>query len=223
MHAPLNILFEFSKIEKLSPWNINIAYLLRSFLYEMNRDGKMDFRASGVALDSSALIYLMKSKMLLSLQEPPAAPKVMGDFVPPPLFLPLRHQLTSTTFEQLRQVLMEVIEGEKMLRLGRVVPRQTIFPPVSDLMPQFDPFIAELELHMDKLYVQLIDRVKGAGLVDFSIFTKAMSRAEVIRIFIYLLFLAQNGKVTLWENEETEELYIAVKKINIGNTENTAV
>ncbi len=59
--------------------------------------------------------------------------------------------------------------------------------------------------------------------MDFSIFTKAMSRAEVIRIFIYLLFLAQNGKVTLWENEETEELYIAVKKIKIGNTENTAV
>jgi hypothetical protein len=28
----------------------------------MERMGKVDFRASGVALDSSALIYLMKSK-----------------------------------------------------------------------------------------------------------------------------------------------------------------
>ncbi len=120
MHAPLNILFELSKIERLSPWNINIAYLLRSFLYEMNRNGKMDFRASGVALDSSALIYLMKSKMLLSLQEPPAAPKVMGDFVPPPLFLPLRHQLTSTTFEQLRQVLMEVMKEKECFVLAEL-------------------------------------------------------------------------------------------------------
>jgi len=55
----------------------------------MERNGKVDFRASGVALDSSALIYLMKSKLLLTLQEPPDLPKPPGDFVPPPLFLPL--------------------------------------------------------------------------------------------------------------------------------------
>jgi chromatin segregation and condensation protein Rec8/ScpA/Scc1 (kleisin family) len=31
-----------------------------------------------------------------------------------------------------------------------------------------------------------------------------------------LLFLAQNGKVNLWQNEETEELYIAVGKLNLA-------
>jgi chromatin segregation and condensation protein Rec8/ScpA/Scc1 (kleisin family) len=91
MRPPWNILFDISKLEKLTPWNVNISYLLNSFLSEMERNGKVDFRASGVALDSSALIYLMKSKLLLTLQEPPAPPKPPGDFVPPPLFLPLRH------------------------------------------------------------------------------------------------------------------------------------
>ena len=95
LRPPWNILFELSKLEKLTPWNINIAYLLGSFLHEMERDGKVDFRASGVALDSSALIYLMKSKLLLTLQEPPATPKAVGDFVPPPLFLPLRQRTSS--------------------------------------------------------------------------------------------------------------------------------
>src|SRR3990170_8942081 len=95
LRPPWNILFELNKLEKLTPWNVNIAYLLRSFLSEMERTGKVDFRASGVALDSSALIYLMKSKLLLTLQEPPAPPKAPGDFVPPPLFLPLRHELTT--------------------------------------------------------------------------------------------------------------------------------
>lgn len=222
MHAPLNILFELSKLEKLAPWNVNIAYLLRSFLSEMNHDGKMDFRASGVALDSSALIYLMKSKILLTLQEPPATPKVIGDFVPPPLFLPLRREFTSTTIEHLREVLQEVIDGEKMLRLGRVVAPPIVFPPFSDLMPQFDIFLAELEQQMEKLYAKLSERVKGAGIVDFSKFTKGMTRPEVIRVFIYLLFLAQNGKVTLWQNEETAELYIAVKNINFGNIEKSS-
>jgi len=71
LRPPWNILFELSKLEKLTPWNVNISYLLTSFLSEMERTGKVDFRASGVALDSSALIYLMKSKLLLILQEPP--------------------------------------------------------------------------------------------------------------------------------------------------------
>ena len=87
MRPPWNILFEFRKLEKLTPWNINIAYLLTSFLEEMKKTGQVDFRASGVALDSSALIYLMKSKLLLKLQEPPPPPKPPKDFLPPPLFL----------------------------------------------------------------------------------------------------------------------------------------
>src|SRR5208283_732855 len=119
LRPPLNILFELNKLEKLTPWNVNISYLLRSFLSEMERTDNVDFRASGVALDSSALIYLMKSKLLLTLQEPPAAlpPKGPGDFVPPPLFLPLRHELTSTTIQHLLEVLDDVLKGEKLLSL----------------------------------------------------------------------------------------------------------
>jgi chromatin segregation and condensation protein Rec8/ScpA/Scc1 (kleisin family) len=41
-------------------------------------------------------------------------------------------------------------------------------------------------------------------------------------MFIYLLFLAQDGIVSLWQNEETEELYIAVGKLNVGKAERPA-
>ncbi len=117
--------------------------------------GKVDFRASGVALDSSALIYLMKSKLLLTLQEPPAPPKGPTDFVPPPLFLPLRHELTSTTIKHLLEVLDDVLKGEKLAHFDRVVA-QPVLPEVSDLVPQFDQFLAELELQMDKLYALVV-------------------------------------------------------------------
>jgi len=88
-------------------------------------------------------------------------------------------------------------------------------------MPQFDKFIAELELQIDKLYAILCEKVKGAGIIDFSTLSKDATRIEALRMFIYLLFLAQDGKVSLWQNEETEELYIAVGKLNIGKAEGT--
>jgi len=220
LRPPWNILFEISKLEKLTPWNVNIAYLLRSFLTEMERTENVDFRASGVALDSSALIYLMKSKLLLTLQEPPTLPtKGPTDFVPPPLFLPLRHELTSTTIQHLLEVLDDVLKGEKLLHLHHVVEQHPVLPSVTDLLPQFDRFIAELELQVDQLYAILVEKVKGSGIIDFSTLTKDATRIEALRMFIYLLFLAQDGMVSLWQNEETEELYIAVGKLNVGKVE----
>jgi segregation and condensation protein A len=189
----------------------------------MEKNGNVDFRASGVALDSSALIYLMKSKLLLTLQEPPAAPlKLPTDFVPPPLFLPLRHELTSTTIHHLLEVLDEVLKGEKLLNLDHVVAQQPVLPSVTDLLPQFDQFIAELELQVDQLYEMLKEKVHGQGIIDFTTLSKGASRIEALRMFIYLLFLAQDGKVSLWQNEETEELYIAVGKVSVGNTQKSS-
>ena len=215
LRPPWNILFELNKFDKLTPWNVNIAYLLRSFLSEMEQTGKVDFRASGVALDSSALIYLMKSKLLLTLEEPPSPPKAPSDFVPPPLFLPLRHELTSTTIQNLLEVLDDVLKGEKLYRLDKVVA-QPVLPAVSDILPQFDIFLAELELQMDRLYELLCEKVKGAGIIEFSALIKGLSRIEAVRTFILLLFLAQDVKVSLWQDEETEELYIAVGNLNIA-------
>ena len=223
LRPPWNILFEISKLEKLTPWNVNIAYLLRSFLTEMEKTQNVDFRASGVALDSSALIYLMKSKLLLSLQDPPVVPpKLPTDFVPPPLFLPLRHELTSTTIQHLLEVLDDVLKGEKLLRLDHVIQQHPILPAVSDLMPQFDRFIAELQTQVDQLYSILCEKVKGSGIIDFTTLSKGATRIEALRMFIYLLFLAQDGLVSLWQNEETEELYIAVGKLNVGKVESTS-
>lgn len=215
LRPPINILFDINRLEKLTPWSVNISFLLRQFLSEMERLGKVDFRASGVALDSSALIYLMKSKLLLTLQEPPALPKVPTDFVPPPLFLPLRHELTSTTIQHLLEVLDEVLKGEKLPNLDRVVA-QPVLPQASDLMPQFDKFMAELESQMDRLYAHLIDVVKGAGIIQFSNLVRGFERIETVRTFILLLFLAQDGLVTLWQDEETEEIYITVGNLKIG-------
>ena len=217
LRPPWNILFELSKLEKLTPWNVNISYLLTSFLSEMERTGKVDFRASGVALDSSALIYLMKSKLLLVLQEPPAPPKAPPDFVPPPLFLPLRHELTSTTIRHLLEVLDEVLKGEKLPRMDAVVA-QPVLPAVSDILPQLDIFLMEVELQMEKLYALLCEKVKGAGIIEFSTLIKGIARIEAVRTFILLLFLAQDRRISLWQNEETEEVYIAVGNlIDAGN------
>jgi len=215
LRPPWNILFEFHKLERLTPWNINIAYLLTSFLEEMEKTKQIDFRASGVALDSSALIYLMKSKLVLKLEEPPPPPKPPQDFLPPPLFLPLRHELTSTTIRHLLEVLDEVLKGEKLVPLEKAVTGP-ILPTPSEILPQLDTYLMEIELQMEKLYASLVERVKGTGIIEFSTLIRGVGRLEAISTFIILLFLAQDGRVNLWQDEEAEEIYITVGDLNLA-------
>ncbi|MDH5450011.1 MAG: hypothetical protein OEX77_03770 [Candidatus Bathyarchaeota archaeon] len=207
---PLNVLFELHKLRRIVPWDINISFLLTSFLNEMEQRGEIDFRASGVALDSSATIYLMKSKLLLKLEEPPPPPKSPPDFLPPPLFLPLRYELTSTTIQHLLDVLDEVLKGE---RLFKSVPKHEQFLlPLSEIIPSVDLYLVEIEERMSSLYERLLHFAQEEKLIVFSSVVAGLERLEAIRTFITLLFLAQAGRVGLWQEEESEELCITVSE-----------
>jgi chromatin segregation and condensation protein Rec8/ScpA/Scc1 (kleisin family) len=208
LHPPWNILFEIHKLEKVKPWSINISFLLTSFLEEMRKQGEVDFRASGVALDSSAFIYMMKSKLLLKLEEPPNPPKLPPDFIPPPIFLPLRYELTSTTIEQLLEALDSVLKGETLLPLK---PRlEPILPPPTDILPEIDRYLMEIETLMESLYGDMLQLSKGKSFLTFTTLVFGKNRIETIRTFILLLFLAQRQRVWLWQEVEFGEIYISV-------------
>jgi len=208
LQPPLNILFELHKLQRIMPWDIDISFLLTSFLDEMERKGEIDFRASGVALDSSATIYLMKSKLLIKLEEPPLPPKTPPDFLPPPLFLPLRYELTSTTIQHLLNVLDEVLKGERLFKLEPQYEHVLLTPP--EILPPVDLYLMEIEEKMKRLYERLVQLADQGRLVVFSAVVAGLEKLEAIKTFITLLFLAQTGRVNLWQEEESEEIYIGL-------------
>ncbi len=205
---PLSILFEIHRLEKIMPWDVNISFLLTTFLEEMEQRGKIDFRASGVALESSTTIYLMKSKLLLKLEEPPPPPKNLPGFLPPPMFLPLRYELSSTTLENLLNVLDEVLRGE---RIGPSPPSpQLPILPTPEIIPSVDLYLVEIETRMKSLYNQLCRLASKAELVAFSKLVAGLERLEAVKTFLVLLFLAQRGKIGLWQEDDISELYMTV-------------
>ena len=207
---PLNVLFELHKLQRIAPWEINISFLLASFLNEMEQRGEIDFRASGVALDSSATIYLMKSKLLLKLEEPPPPPKSLPDFLPPPLLMPLRYELTSTTVQHLLDVLDEVLKGE---RLFKSVPKHEQFLlPLREIIPSVDLYLVEIEERMSRLFERLLHFAQKEKLIVFSSVVAGLDRLEAVKTFITLLFLAQAGQIGLWQEVESEELCITVSE-----------
>lgn len=205
-NPPWNILFELGRLNKLRPWDVNIAYLLDSFMKKMESLRKFDFKASGVALDSSATIYLTKTSLLLELQKPPPSPSSKPDFEPSLLLLPARFELTSTTVKNLLEALEAVLKGEHLLKTK---PKEEyILPlPPTRLLPS-DIYLLEIEKMMEDLYKKLLNLFKKGKTVVFSKLVEGLDKLETIRTFIVLLFLAQKGKVDLWQDENLEEVYI---------------
>ena len=203
---PWNILFELHKLQKLLPWDVNISFLLASFLDEMEKRGEVDFRASGMALDSSATIYLMKTKLLLKLEEPLPSPKPPPDFLPPPLRIPLRYELTSTTIQNLLTVLEEALKSERHSDF-KILPEPAPEPP-PEILPPIDRYLMEVEEQMSLLYDRLLQLAEGGKLIVFSQIISGLEKLEAVKKFITLLFLAQRGKVGLWQQENSDDFYI---------------
>jgi segregation and condensation protein A len=219
LQPPWDILFNIQRLQKINPWNINIAFLLLSFLEEMERRANIDFRASGIALDSSAFIYLLKSNLLLKLEKPPSTPpKSTVDFIPPPLIPPLRYELTTTTLQNLLEALDEALRSEKMLSLK--APQKPILPP-SEIIPTISAYLMEIEDRIKDLLSKMRLLAERGEIITFSKLVNGLDKIEMIRIFIILLFMAQRGKVTLWQHEEFGEIYITLNS-NSGGTLNVS-
>jgi chromatin segregation and condensation protein Rec8/ScpA/Scc1 (kleisin family) len=117
----------------------------------------------------------------------------------------------------LLEALDEVLKGEKLIHLEKLV-EEPLLPTPSEILPQADLYLMEIEMQMERLFTALSDRVKGAGIIEFSTLIKGVTRLEAIRTFILLLFLAQNSRINLWQNEESQEIYITVGDLNLAGS-----
>jgi chromatin segregation and condensation protein Rec8/ScpA/Scc1 (kleisin family) len=211
MKPPWNILFDMQLAEKINPWNVNLNFLLVSFLEEMERRDEVDFRASGMALDSSTAIYLMKANLLLKLEEPPKTINLKSDFVPPPLILPLRYELTTTTIQNLLDALDNALKIEKKLITNLHSKKIPIPPP--EILPSINLYLIEIEEQMNRLLLKI--QIMKENVIKFTLLVKGQEKMEVIQTFIILLFLAQTNKISLWQEKDNEDIFITIKEISV--------
>ncbi len=205
---PWNILFDLQLLERLNPWDINLSFLLLSFLEEMERRTEVDFRASGMALSSSATVHLLKSELLLKLEHPPSIPEPPSDFIPPPLILPLRYELTTTTIQNLLEALDNALKTEKLFALK--TPARTGFLPQAEVIPAISVYLIELEEQMEKLLKKMCSLFDEGKVITLSKLVLGSEKLDQIRNFIILLFLAQKNRVTLWQEENSDEVFITI-------------
>jgi len=210
LRPPYLILFDLLRLHRIKPWDVDIADLLNAFMAEMKRNGYVDFSASGTALLASAVLHRMKSEVVLKMEEPPKPPTPKpNEEVPPPLPFPLRFEYTSTSVVEILRTLQEALANEK----AALERKPFVLSPPS-VFEQFDEFLANIEENIEGYYAQLI-RLSIRGLpLSFRELVKDKPLLETVRVFIMLLFLANQNKIILTQDEQGTDLYIRLGEVS---------
>lgn len=220
IRSPWKVLFDLVRLHKVQPWNVDLSNILTTLLKEMGGKGSIDFSASGIALLSSAIIYRMKSEQILELQEPPKPPpeKVVA-VLPPPIQLPYRFEYTSTTIDNLVDALDEIFKDETFMES---LPTPTPVAPEPFVLRDLDDFMIDIESKIEDMYEIILTLAEKSEVVRFSTLVQGIKRREAIRTFLLILFLANTGRIELWQDEEFGEMYIRSSKERVlSNESNT--
>ena len=210
LRPPYLILFDLLRLHRIKPWDVDITALLNSFLGEMKKNGYIDFSASGTALLSSSVVHRMKSEIVLKMEEPPKPPiPKPNEEVPPPLPFPLRFEYTSTSVAEILRTLQEVLANEKA-----VLAKKPFMLSPPSVFEQFDEFLANIEENIETYYGHLIKlSIRGLPL-SFRKMVEGQTFLEAVRVFIMLLFLANQKKILLTQNEGDSDLYIRLGEVS---------
>ncbi len=200
MHEPFSILLELVSEGRLDPWEIDIARLMDAWLRQQLRSP--DLRTCGRGVLSASTLLRLKSdgnsngKQQLQLIDEEEVPE-LPDIGP---LVPMTYSPRPVGLGELLDALKEAIAESK-----KIFYKKTSRPRIVGERIVFHDFEHELEKHMR----QLLDRLHSLpGPVRFSDLLTKRDRSEIVRLFLLLVFLASEQKVSLVQLENDLEVKV---------------
>jgi segregation and condensation protein A len=210
--APLNLLFNPSLLVRKDVWNVNVAGLLEMFLRLIQATGNKDLRICGIAALSSSMIYRLKVESIFALEKIAMQRKGIEDQgqlpIPQlnPLELPFR---VESTYPVSVEDLLKMLENMIMeLAHPRQRKKQVDLEPVQTF--DFDAYLVKFEKIIQAYEDMVMDIVSADGFLMFKSLVTKMEAVEVARCFIAMLYLAMKGKVTLEQQEDSDDVRVAL-------------
>lgn len=210
---PLNVLIDPTLAKRKSPWEINLTELLDMFLKAISQTELIDMRAAGTAALSSATIYRLKVETLFLFERLRMQRKLIDSSEPPSIIvMPFRYEIYSTNidelFDELGRILQEIVvdeEGgsENMLAVEELTP------------PNIEDYVIPLEALLSEYRKFLVERLKSTGRALLSELVRGLRPIDAARVFILLLFAANDGEVVINQEENDEDALV----VSVGRFE----
>jgi len=210
---PLNVLIDPSLAKRKSPWEINLTELLDLFLKAISQSELIDMRAAGTAALSSATIYRLKVESLFLFERLRTQHRLLGSAEPPSLIvMPFRYEIYSTNidelFDELGRILQEIVIEDQ--GSSESLTAVTEAPP-----PDLDEYVIPLEALLSEYRKILVERLRATGRALLSELVRGLRPIDAARVFILLLFAANDGEVVINQEEADEDALV----VSVGQFE----
>src|SRR5215831_3208941 len=215
---PLNLLFNPSLIIKKDIWQIDIVSLLHMLVKLIDDSDRRDLRLCGVAALTSSLIHRLKVESIFRLEKvamqrkrPDEIPLSMPIVELKPIEIPYRFEPTyPVSLEDLLGLLENIL-----VRLNSPKPVKASLELNSLDTFNFDQYFIKIEQILQEREQIILDIVNADGTILFSSLSAKMTRIEVARYFLAVLYLAMKEKVEirqivkLDDKEKAEDIIIS--------------
>ncbi len=194
--------------EHLDPWNIDLCEIADKFLERIKGAQTLDLHVpANLILAASILLRFKSDAIKLEEEEQVVEAETYIGEDRPPLEIPMLSLRTrippkrKVTLDELMFALEEVFEQQK--KREDFLNRPVIEPEMVLQLPEFN-----LEKEMAEMYERIKASADAKGLVTFSQLTNGKERKQVIYALLPLLFLAQNGKVNIFQEKFFDEIFV---------------
>ena len=191
---PLNLLINPESIKSKKPWDLDITKLLDIFLSIIETSELLDLRLCGSAVISSALIYRLKVETLFLFEKLKLKKKPIKSIEPPLFDMPYRHELYSTSLDDLMSILEQII---KKVIVARKKEEDTQLVTTPEPILVVDPFSLHIKEMLSSFRYALLNELKKKEEIFFSEYVRGMQFLDSIQSFILLLFVATEGTINL--------------------------
>ena len=210
---PLNVLIDPSLAKRKSPWEINLSELLDLFLKAISQTDLIDMRAAGTAALSSATIYRLKVESLFLFERLRLQNRLLDNSQPPQfIVMPFRYEIYSTNidelFDELGRILQEIVLEEEGGGTQNLLAPEELPPAIAD-------YVIPLEVVLSEYRKILVERLRVTGKALLSELLRGFRPVEAARVFIILLFAANNGEVVINQEESDEDALV----VSVGQLE----
>lgn len=207
------ILMAIVRQEKMDPWNIDIIMLADKYLEKIGTLEKANLRVPANAMLASAILLKTKSKTLrlttLDELEKEDAQKELSAEERALLAAQIPELRGTRGMREGKVTLDELVKTiETMLTKSR--SKNSFAKKMSGEVEFILPFAGmDIEKRMEDVFKLVQQKADSQGMVLFSQLVNGHQESgEVINVFIPLLFLANNGRLNLWQEEFWQEIFI---------------
>ncbi len=215
LHQPWRILTDILELQKISPWELDLAELVNGFIGRL-LTGDFDFRICGRALLSAAILLRYKTEYLLEFgREEEAITEIEEDIFLPPIRPPFRQQVRPVSETELVEALRELVfpsTKRKRQRHITALPTPEEFGRKQESDFQFRKW-------MQSIYEKLREASLESNPVSFFEFVRGLARVEIIRIFLTLMFLLAEEKVLISQDMDFGDILINFLEANKDEVE----